>query len=112
MFSLKDRFFCRKNFVCMEACSACASNGECTICASFGEPDVCMWCERNYSAAQLPLMRIICEALNRYYNLLNPYAIVEDNDIPADVRAQADAALDEARAASAELEKLMGVETK
>lgn len=42
MYDMKDRFFCRKNSVCMEVCSACESNGVCDICASFGEPDVCV----------------------------------------------------------------------
>lgn len=111
-FELKERFFCRKNSVCMESCSACESNGECTICASFGEPDVCGWCERNYSAEQLPLLRTMCDATNRCAELLHPYEIVDYNDIPADVQAQADTAMDEFNAAYKQLEKLMGVKMK
>lgn len=110
MFELKDRFFCRKNRGCMECCSGCESNGACDICASYGEADVCMLCERNYSVEQLPLMRTVCDASNRYFNLLRPYALVDDKDIPADVQAQAAAALAEDRAATAALKKLMGVE--
>lgn len=111
-YELKDRFFCRKNSVCMEACSACESNGVCDICASFGEPDVCVLCDRHFSAELLPLMRTMCDAHNRVIELLGPYEIVDYNNIPADVQAQADAAMDEFNAAYKQLEKLMGVKTK
>lgn len=110
MFSLKDRFFCRKNFVCMEACSACESNGVCDICASFGEPEVCACCDRHYSAEVLPLMRTMYDANKRCVELLSPYEIVDYNNIPADVKAQADAASDEFFEALAAYGKLMGVE--
>ncbi len=109
-YELKDRFFCRKNSVCMEACSACESNGVCEICASFGEPDVCVLCDRHYSAELLPLMRTMCDAHNRVIELLGPYEFMDYNNIPADVQAQADAASAEFSEALAAYGKLRGVE--
>ena len=109
-YELKDRFFCRKNSVCMEACSACESNGVCEICASFGEPDVCVLCDRHYSAELLPLMRTMCDAHNRVIELLGPYEFMDYNNIPADVQAQADAASAEFFEALAAYGKLRGVE--
>lgn len=110
MYEMKDRFFCRKNSVCMEACSACESNGVCDICASFGEPDVCALCDRHYSAELLPLMRTMCDAHNRVIELLGPYEFMDYNNIPADVQAQADAASAEFSEALAAYGKLRGVE--
>lgn len=109
-YELKDRFFCRKNSVCMEACSACESNGVCEICASFSEPDVCALCDRHYSAELLPLMRTMCDAHNRVIELLGPYEFMDYNNIPADVQAQADAASAEFSEALAAYGKLRGVE--
>lgn len=43
---MKDRFFCRRNLVCFEACSKCEVNGECFMCVSHGNPDKCQVCER------------------------------------------------------------------
>lgn len=55
--ALKDRFFCRKNYYCIEACSKCCDYGECFSCASLGFPDQCQKCERNYTKEQLEKIR-------------------------------------------------------
>lgn len=45
---MKDRFFCRRNRICFEACSECDVHGECFICTSFGDPGKCTKCTRYY----------------------------------------------------------------
>lgn len=45
---MKDRFFCRKNWVCFEACSECDVHGECFMCVSCGDPGKCRSCTRCY----------------------------------------------------------------
>ncbi len=50
---IRDRFFCRRNLVCFEACSTCDVSGECDMCVSFGQPDRCRKCTRYYDAVDL-----------------------------------------------------------
>lgn len=45
---MKDRFFCRRNLVCFEACSECDVYGECFMCVSYGDPGKCRSCTRYY----------------------------------------------------------------
>lgn len=49
---VRDRFFCRRNRVCMAACSTCDDYGECYACVSCGMPDRCQLCERYYTKEQ------------------------------------------------------------
>ena len=51
---IKDRFFCRRNWVCFEACSLCEVNGDCDMCASYGQPDRCQKCTRYYEPGIMP----------------------------------------------------------
>ena len=68
--------------------------------------------ERHRLARADQALQASSAAYQRYVELLKPYEGMPLLEVPMDVLQQADAALDEARAASAELEKLMGVETK
>ena len=34
---MRDRFFCRRNLVCFEACSVCEVCGDCDMCVAFGQ---------------------------------------------------------------------------
>ena len=43
----RDRFFCRRNLACFEACSICEVFGCCDMCVSFGQPDRCQTCVRS-----------------------------------------------------------------
>ena len=43
----RDRFFCRRNRACFEACSICEVFGCCDMCVSFGQPDHCQTCVRS-----------------------------------------------------------------
>lgn len=43
---IRDRFFCRRNLVCFEACSVCEVCGDCDMCVAFGQPDRCQECTR------------------------------------------------------------------
>lgn len=49
---MKDRFFCRRNWACFEACSECDVHGECFMCASFGDPGKCNGCTRYYEETE------------------------------------------------------------
>ena len=44
---IRDRFFCRRNRVCFDACSTCEVYGCCDMCVSFGQPDHCQTCVRS-----------------------------------------------------------------
>lgn len=48
---MKDRFFCRRNLVCFEACSECEVHGECFMCTSCGDTGKCSSCTRSYEGA-------------------------------------------------------------
>ena len=43
---MRDRFFCRRNLVCFEACSVCEVCGDCDMCVAFGQLDRCQKCTR------------------------------------------------------------------
>ena len=45
---MRDRFFCRRNLVCFEACSVCEVCGDCDMCVAFGQLDRCQKCTRYY----------------------------------------------------------------
>lgn len=45
---MKDRFFCRRNLVCFEACGECEVHGECFMCTSCGDTGKCCSCTRYY----------------------------------------------------------------
>lgn len=45
---MQDRFFCRRNLVCFEACSVCEVCGDCDMCVAFGQLDRCQKCTRYY----------------------------------------------------------------
>lgn len=47
-YHLKDRFFCRRNRICFEACSECDVHGECFMCISCGDTGKCSGCTRYY----------------------------------------------------------------
>lgn len=49
---MRDRFFCRRNWACFEACSECDVHGECFMCASFGDPGKCSGCTRYYEETE------------------------------------------------------------
>ena len=51
---IRDRFFCRRNRSCFEACSRCEDHGACEICVSFGQPDYCQKCTRYYEPRSIP----------------------------------------------------------
>lgn len=50
---IRDRFFCRRNLVCFEACSVCEVCGDCDMCVAFGQLDRCQMCTRYYEPGGL-----------------------------------------------------------
>ena len=50
---MQDRFFCRRNLVCFEACSVCEVCGDCDMCVAFGQLDRCQKCTRYYEPGSL-----------------------------------------------------------
>lgn len=51
---IRDRFFCRRNRVCFEACSLCETNGDCDMCVFCGQPDRCQKCTRYCEPESIP----------------------------------------------------------